>query len=111
MNQSVDQLAGQSVDQLLDQPVDQILDQLLDQPVDQSVEQSPKQPLNQNQQIKSKSELVNYYRDSSNIDSLKFKSIAHEKYLDHARNRARSHDKIFFLILNPDLNLKRVYRS
>ena len=27
--------------------------------------------------------------------------FVHEKYFDHARNRARSHDKIFFVISNP----------
>ena len=31
-------------------------------------------------------------------------TIVHDKYFDYARNRARKHDKIFFVISNPDLN-------
>ena len=31
-------------------------------------------------------------------------TIVHEKYFGHARNRARKHDKIFFVISNPGLN-------
>ena len=31
-------------------------------------------------------------------------TIVHEKYFGYARNRARKHDKIFFVISNPGLN-------
>ena len=30
-------------------------------------------------------------------------TIVHDKYFDYARNRARKHDKIFFVISNPGL--------
>ena len=33
-----------------------------------------------------------------------FARFVHEKYFDHARNRARLHDKIFFVISNPEVN-------
>ena len=42
--------------------------------------------------------------------------FVHEKYFGDARNRARKHDKIFFVISNPDFNLflnlkKKIFQS